>query len=50
MPKLIKNPVWEEITQQAVIIIALICTANISVPWLQVGSIVGWGLCVLPLI
>jgi len=46
---LIKNKIWEEIVQEGIVLVALICTANISIQWMQVGSIIGWGL-VLPMI
>jgi len=47
---IIKNKAWEEITQQLVIIVALISAANINVPWMQVGCLIGWGFIVLPMI
>ena len=50
MPKLIKNPFWEEIVQQVIVLVALISAANISIPWMQAGCIIGWGLAVLPFI
>jgi hypothetical protein len=47
---IIKNKAWEEIVQEIAVLVALICTANISVQWLQVVNIAGWGLVILPLI
>jgi hypothetical protein len=41
---LIKDKAWEEFTQQVVTVVALICSANIGVSWMQFGSIVGWAI------